>query len=153
MTGSGVLLTVLLVVASAACGAATWAFIEMARTMRSARILADGLTEKVPPILDKADVTIDAVNAELLRVDGIITRFEDAGERVSSATGTIHDIVNAPTELVSGVASRVRQAWRDRRHGSTAQLQAADAGPGTVPAEQDRKEETETTPQEATDDR
>lgn len=133
MPASETLTALALVAVAAACVAGTWGFIEIARTMRSARAFSDDARKRVVPLLDKADVTIDAVNAELLRIDAIITRFEDASERVSSASGTIHDIVNAPTDLVSGMALRVRKAWRGRHQGPSAtvagQESVAPAGP------------------------
>jgi len=112
------LLVVLLVAASALCGVAVWAIVELGRTARSARKLSDDTHERLMPLLDKADVTVDAVNAELLRIDAIITQFEDAGARVSHASDTISDIVNAPAEIVNDVAGRVRRAWKDRRRAS-----------------------------------
>lgn len=111
-----VMLVVLVAVAGVACGFAVWAFIEMAKAMRSMSVLAEQTRERLNPVLEKADVTVDAVNAELLRIDGIITQFEDAGSRVSSASGAISDLVHAPSEIVTGVASRVKRAWRSRHH-------------------------------------
>lgn len=104
-----------LAAALAVCGFAVWALREVALAMKSVRRLSDGSRERLEPLLDKADVTVDAVNAELLRIDAIITQFETAGERVSSASGTISGIVHAPSELVSEVAERVRRAWKDRK--------------------------------------
>jgi len=112
------LLVVLLVAASALCGVAVWAIVELGRTARSARRLSDDTHERLIPLLDKADVTVDAVNAELLRIDAIITQFEDAGARVSHASDTISEIVNTPAEIVNDVAGRVRRAWKDRRRPS-----------------------------------
>jgi len=79
------------------------------------RALSDDVRTRLVPILEKADVTIDATNAELLRIDGAITKFEEASVRVSAASGTLSDIVQAPGEIVNGVADRVRRAWKDRR--------------------------------------
>ncbi len=115
---STVMLVVLLAAASAVCGVLVWALREAVLTMRSVRALSEDTRSRLNPLLDKVDVTVDAVNAELLRIDGVITRFEDAGERVSSASGTISGIVHAPAEIVGDVALRMRRAWKDRRHGS-----------------------------------
>lgn len=128
---------VVLVLSGVAAGTGIWAFVELAKSMRSVRRSSDDIRERIVPLLEKADVTVDAVNAELLRIDGIVTRFEEAGERVSSASGTIHDIVNAPTEIVSGVATRVRNAWKGRRHTAAehAEAVAADSGSPAAIAE------------------
>lgn len=113
-----VVTVIVLIVAGLACAVGVWALAEVARAMRSVKVLSDDTHARLNPLLDKADITVDAMNAELLRIDGIITRFEDAGERVSSASGTISGIVSAPTELVSEMALRVRRAWRDRHRES-----------------------------------
>jgi len=114
------LLVVLLVAASVLCGIAMWALVELGKTARSIRRLSDDTQVRLVPLLDKTDVTVDAVNAELLRIDAIITQFEQAGARVSHASGTISEIVNAPAEIVNDVAGRVRRAWKDRRRGAEA---------------------------------
>lgn len=109
-----VMLLVLLVAAIAVCGVAAWALREVAVAARSIQRLSDDSRERLNPLLDKADVTVDAINVEILRVDALIGRFEEASERVTSASGTISGIVNAPAEIVNDVAGRVRRAWKDR---------------------------------------
>ncbi len=98
-----------------ALGFAIWALREMGLAARSMRELSEDTHTRLVPLLEKADVTVDAINAELLRIDGIITTFEDSAERVSSASGTISGIVSAPADIVNDVATRVRSAWKDRR--------------------------------------
>ncbi len=123
LTAQNVLLLVLLAAATAACLAAVWALREAVFTARSMRLLSDDLRERLVPLLDKADVTVDAANAELLRIDGAITRFEDAANRVGEASNTLSEIVQAPAEIVSGVADRVRHAWKHRkRHENDVEL-------------------------------
>lgn len=120
MDPTTVLVMVALVAAVVLCGAGTWAAIELARTSRDLRASVRLTSQRLVPLLDKADVTVDAVNAELLRIDAIITQFEEAGARVSHASGTLSDIVNAPAEIVSDVAGRVRRAWKDRKQSTAA---------------------------------
>lgn len=109
-----VMLLVLLIAAVVVCGVAVWALREVALAAKSIQRLSDDSRERLNPLLDKADVTVDAINVEILRVDALIARFEDASERVTSASGTISGIVNAPAEIVNDVAGRVRRAWKDR---------------------------------------
>ena len=58
---------------------------------------------------------MDAFNAELLRVDAIVTQFEEVSDRVESTSTTVQDVANAPVEIVTDVADRVRRAWRTRK--------------------------------------
>jgi uncharacterized protein YoxC len=71
------------------------------------RLLAavEDIRSRLVPLLDKADVTVDAVNAELLRVDAIVTQAEEVGEAVSTASGIIRSPINS---VASGVARLVR---------------------------------------------
>jgi len=140
-----VLLVVLLIAASVLCGVAIWALREMISTARSVRELSDDTRTRLVPLLDKADVTIDAVNAELLRIDAIITQVEEASARMSHASDTISDIVSTPAEIVNDVAGRVRRAWKDRRRAADANGQpetADDLGADAAETAPDASDET-----------
>lgn len=110
-----VLLSVLLVVASLMCAVAIWAITEFVKTAKSVRTLSDDMDVRLVPLLDKADVTVDAANAELLRIDAIVTRMEEVTDRVNSTSRTVQEVANAPVEIVSEIADRVRHAWKNRR--------------------------------------
>jgi uncharacterized membrane protein (DUF2068 family) len=111
-----VMIVVALLAAIAVCATAIWALREAVGTMRSLKAFTEDTRSRLDPLLEKAEVAVDAVTVELLRIDAIIGRFEEAGDRVSTASGAISGIVNAPTELVNEVASRVLRAWKDRHH-------------------------------------
>lgn len=98
------LLIVLAIVGIATCGVAIFVLVQTAQTLRSARRLFDDMDGRLVPLVEKIEVTVDAVNAELLRIDGIVTRFED-----------VSDAVNAPFDAVNAVGSRLRQAWTAAR--------------------------------------
>lgn len=109
-----VLVSVLVVVATIAAAVGIWALRELGGAAKSVRRLSDDAHERFIPLLEKADVTVDAVNAELLRVDILVTRFEDVADRVSQTATTLHEIANAPERIAGGIAEKVR-AWRGRR--------------------------------------
>ena len=111
-----VLLGVLIVAAIVVCGVGIWALLEGVKMARSVRSLSDDLDARIVPLLDKADVTVDALNAELLRVDVIVTRFEEISDRVESTSRTVQEVANAPVEMVTDFADRVRRAWKTRHH-------------------------------------
>lgn len=95
--------------------AIVWLAVVTVRAMRSLDALTSELREKGMPLVEKADVMVDAANVELLRIDAAITRFEEASVRVGAATGTLSDIVQAPAGIVNDVAGRVRRAWKERK--------------------------------------
>jgi uncharacterized protein YoxC len=105
-----VLTVVLILAAIALCAAGVWMLIEAARASRSVRLLADELGETLPSLVEKVDVTVDAMNAELLRVDGIVTNFEELSERVHATTDAVHRVVDIPVEVANEVGVRIRRA-------------------------------------------
>lgn len=118
METSSILQVILLVAAIAVCAMAVFALWVAIGTLRSLHRSSEEVRERLVPLLDKADVTLDAINAELLRIDGVVTQFEDVTERVSSTTTAVHDAVNAPMEALSAVGSGLRGAfstWRRQR--------------------------------------
>jgi hypothetical protein len=143
LTAENVLTLVLLVAATAACIAIVWLSREVAATARSTRQLSDEVRERLIPLLEKADVTVDATNAELLRIDAAITRFEDASVRVGAASSTIADVVQAPADIVTGVADKVRRAWKDRREHASAKPDSASVGVEEPAAEADPSSDVE----------
>lgn len=137
MDATTVLLSVLIVVASVLCGVAIWALTEAVKTARSLRVLSDDLDARIVPLIDKLDVSVDAFNAELLRVDAIVTRFEEISDRVESTSRTVQDVANAPVEIVTDLADRVRRAWRTRKSAQQAERssETAEAAEPTEPEE------------------
>ncbi len=113
---TSVLLIVLLVAASAACGFVIWAVIELVATLRSTRKLAEDLDASLMPLLEKTDVTVDSINIELLRIDEIVTRVEEVTDRVNATSRTVQEVANAPAEIVNEIAGRVRSAFKSRKH-------------------------------------
>jgi hypothetical protein len=102
--------TVLLVLLIVLAGAGIVAAVALVRTLGDTRALVAELRERLVPLIDKADVTLDAVNAELLRVDSIVSQVEEVSETVSAATGFIRSPVNKAAEvgarLIGGLRSR-----------------------------------------------
>ncbi len=113
-TAIPLLSVIALVAAVALCGVGIWAAIEMAKAARSTRQLTDDLDQRLVPLSEKLDVTVDALNAELLRVDLIVDQLEGAVDRFTGTANTVREVVDAPIHLVSEVADRFRHGFRRR---------------------------------------
>ena len=138
MDTASALQIVLIVAAIAVCGFVIWAVFELVATFRSARKLVDDLDASLIPILGKADVTVDALNIELLRIDEIVTRVEEVTDRVNSTSRTVQEVANAPAEIVNEIAVRVRKAFKTRKHAApttadSAPDEATTADPNATP--------------------
>jgi uncharacterized protein YoxC len=81
-------------------GLAGWAMVWLGRASRSATRLLDDVGERAPALIEKADLTLDGINAELVRVDEIVNRVHDVSEAIGSTT-------DAAQSLVGSVGSRV----------------------------------------------
>jgi len=88
---------------------------EANKTLAEATETLADVRSSVLPIVDKAGVTVDAVNMELLRIDAIITSFENTSKKVEKTSDSISDFVNTPTDVVADLAGRVRTAIKERR--------------------------------------
>lgn len=113
-TAIPLLVVIALVVAVALGGVGIWAAIEMAKAARAARRLAEDVDSRVVPLADKLDVSVDAFNAELLRVDMIVDQLEGAVDRLAGTADNVREVVDAPIHLVTEVAERVRRGLRRR---------------------------------------
>jgi hypothetical protein len=88
---------------------AGWGVIEVVRTARSARRLADELLSTLPGVIERADATLTAFNRELARMDGVVTQLEEVSDRVTSTTRAAQEIVEAPAAAMSGLANGARR--------------------------------------------
>ncbi len=104
------LIVALLLSAIVLCGVGIWALVRVGLAAKSAQTAAEDLHGRLVPLVEKSDVTIDAVNAELLRVDMIVTQVEEVSDRVSSASNAVSTIVTAPGVAVGELGERLRKA-------------------------------------------
>lgn len=98
----GIALTVATIVL---VGVAIWAVRALILALADLRVTLEDVRSRLVPLLDKADVTLDAVNAEILRLDAIVTQAEGVGDAVSSASEFIRSPVNSAAQ---GLARLVR---------------------------------------------
>lgn len=99
----GIVLTVFGIVLA---GAAIYAIVVLVRTLQQTQATMADVRDRLVPLLEKADVTVDALNAELLRIDGIVTDVESVSGAVTSAT----DMFRAPVGMLAGIGSRIARA-------------------------------------------
>ncbi len=116
------LLVALYVVLIALSGTGIWALVVVSRAALSAQRLVEDLGVSLPPLVDKASATLDYFNAEMVRVDGLVTQLEEVSDRVTSTTRAASEIVGAPAAAVAGLGDRARRFFsvlvgkRKQRH-------------------------------------
>lgn len=92
-----------------------YAVFMLVRTLGETRAFMTETRERLTPLLEKADVTLDAVNAELLRLDGIVTQVEEVSGTVSSTTRVASEFIRSPVNKFAEVGSKLIGAFRTRR--------------------------------------
>lgn len=86
-----------------------WGVVRIVAAATSAQRLADQLYATVPGFIERADATLVTVNAELVRVNGVVSQLEEVSDRVTSTTRAAQEIVEAPAAAVSGLANGARK--------------------------------------------
>ncbi len=91
-------------------------------TMRSVQnIAADAEKEvapaltKVNPMVDKAELMLDTVNLEMLRVDAILEDVEQITDVAGKAATTVDAVTSAPAEAVTSIVDRIRGSIGSKR--------------------------------------
>jgi hypothetical protein len=102
---------VLIVLGIILAGAGIYAVVAFVATLREVRATLADFHDRSVPLIEKVDVTVDAINAELLRVDGIVTDFEEVSGAVSSAT----DIIRTPVDALAGLGGRIARSFSRAR--------------------------------------
>ena len=97
----GIALTIITIVLALA---AIYAVYVLVRAVKDLLVAVEEIRSRLVPLLEKADVTVDALNAELLRIDAIVTQAEEVGDAVSTASGFIRAPVNSAAQGIARLA-------------------------------------------------
>ena len=93
--------------------------------------------KRVEPLVDRAELTMDTLNLELLRVDSILEDVEQVTDVAGKTADTVNAITNAPTNAVASLAEKLRGALGSRRKAKLkAERVVYPIGAGEAPAEE-----------------
>ncbi|NLG10113.1 MAG: DUF948 domain-containing protein [Coriobacteriaceae bacterium] len=109
-----------------------WAFIELALTLRRTRAtvkdldpvidkvnsIAESLepsSKRIDPLFERVSLTVDAVNLEIMRADQILSDVSDVTGTLSGTITKVTDITDAPLNLLSSAAEKVRDIFSGKR--------------------------------------
>ena len=82
--------------------------------VKNAKTMTDDLVpvvKKTEPLVDRVQLTLDAVNLEMMRVDEILEDVSQITDTAASATTAVDNIAQVPAKAVTNVATRVRGAF------------------------------------------
>jgi uncharacterized protein YoxC len=92
------------------------------KTMKSVEVIAGEAEKEVPPalkkvnpIVDKAELTIDTVNLEMLRVDSILEDVEQVSTVAGKTATAVDTVTSGPADAVSSLVDRIRGSLGSKR--------------------------------------
>ncbi|MBU4241394.1 MAG: hypothetical protein KKE43_07845, partial [Actinobacteria bacterium] len=78
----------------------------------------DEVRVETVPLMTRLQITMDHVNTELDRVDGILTAVESMSEKVNNVTKVVQEVVTSPVVKAIGIGAGAGKAfgkWRSRK--------------------------------------
>ncbi len=113
--------------------------VRVARSMKHVNALTESAQEelvptlkRVDPLVERAELTVDTLNLELLRVDAILEDVENVTDVAGKTADTVNVITAAPTTAVASLAERVQSAFGSKRKQKEKQERFVyPIGPGT----------------------
>lgn len=98
--------------------AGVWVAVELALTIRKARKetvqKANDVIDKAAPLIDEVQLTLDAANLEVMRVDGILEDVSQITSGLSTASNAVGNIASTPKNLVTNLTDKIALTSRER---------------------------------------
>ncbi|MBI3688984.1 MAG: DUF948 domain-containing protein [Actinobacteria bacterium] len=101
--------------------------LKLGRALDEATLALRSAREGAVPILTQAASTVEHVNGQLERVDGITANAEAVSTNVAALTSAITGALGGPVVKVAAFSYGVRRAVLARRHAEEAKLASAAA--------------------------
>lgn len=68
--------------------------------------------EQIDPLMERLNLTMDAANLEIMRVDEIMQDVSTITSQLADTSTTVNEITNVPLNAVNSVAGRVRGIFK-----------------------------------------
>jgi uncharacterized protein YoxC len=98
-----------------------WVSLELGATLKRLATLIKGTQDEVLPVVSKVGVTVDHVNAQMVKLDQVTDSAVDAADSADTAVRAISLAVTRPVQKVSGLAAgitygvadfKAKRSWR-----------------------------------------
>lgn len=94
-----------------------WLLFQLVRTVGILNHFLDDVRIETIPLMTRVQTTMDHVNTELSRVDGILTAIESLSQKANSATKVVQEVVTSPIVKAIGIgagAGKALSKWKKR---------------------------------------
>ena len=90
-------------------------------------IAIEPAVQRIDPMIERASLTIDAVNLEIMRADQILANLTDVTDAASGAVRKVSNIADAPLNLLTSATDKVRNIFTDKKVEKTTQAALMEA--------------------------
>jgi uncharacterized protein YoxC len=94
-----------------------WVLYRLADMLGVINLFLDEVRVETIPLMTRFQTTMDHVNTELDRVDGILTAVEGMSQKANSATKVVQEAVTSPIVKLIGISAGAGKAygrWRKK---------------------------------------
>jgi uncharacterized protein YoxC len=94
-----------------------WVLFKLVQMLGITNRFLDEVRVETIPLMTRFQTTMDHVNTELDRVDGILTALEGVSEKANAATKVVQEVVTSPVVKIIGVgagAGKAYSKWRKK---------------------------------------
>lgn len=95
-----------------------WLLYQLVKTMGILNHFLDDVRVETVPLMTKFQTTMDHVNTELDRVDGILTAVESMSQKANNVTKVVQEVVTSPVVKAIGIGAGAGKAfgkWRNKK--------------------------------------
>lgn len=92
------------------------------KTLKSVQVMAEEaekeitpVMKRVDPLMEKAELTVDTINLEMLRVDGILEDVSQISNVAGKTASTVDTVTSAPADAVTSIVDHLRGALGSKR--------------------------------------
>lgn len=92
-----------------------WMLFQFVKTISILNQFLDDLRVESIPLVTRVQTTMDHINTQLDRVDGIVTAVESISNKANNATKVVQEVVTSPLVKAVGIgagASKAYGKWR-----------------------------------------
>ena len=89
----------------------SWMLFQFVKTISILNQFLDDVRNESVPLVSRLQTTIDHVNTQLDRVDGIMTAAESISNKANNATKVVQEVITSPLVKAMGITAGATKAF------------------------------------------
>ena len=96
-------------------GFTAWVLYKVVVMLSITNLFLDEVRQETIPLMTRLQTTMDHVNTELDRVDGVLTAVEGMSKKTNEATKVVQEVVTSPVVKLIGVGAGAGKAYKKKK--------------------------------------